>query len=45
MFEEVRERFARGEMDSDQTERYGHPGIFGNCQGFLLLSKTVGRLL
>ena len=43
MFEEVRERFARGEMDSDQ--RYGHPSIFGNCQGFLLLAKTVVRLL
>ena len=45
MFEEVRERFARGEMDSDQTQRYGHPSIFGNCQGFLLLAKTVVRLL
>ena len=44
-FEEVRERFARGEVGSDQTERYGHPNIFGNCQGFLLLSKTVVRLL
>ena len=44
MFEEVRERFARGETDSDQTERYGHPSIFGNCQGFLLLAKTVVRL-
>ena len=43
MFEEVRERFARGEVNSDQ--RYGHPSIFRNCQGFLLLAKSVVRVL